>query len=566
MNPINLFAVSALVNGIVSITFGILVISKNWRDRMNQIFFLMTIALAVWSFSYWQWQLSTDYDTAMMWVKILSIGSLFIPIFFYHWVIKLVNADIIINKIILWFSYITVVSILFFVNSNLFIADLERKSFFQFWPSSGVAYDIYFSYIYFGLILYTVYILLRSYHIVEDRNKKGQILYVIISCVIGFGGVMTDFPLWWGINIPPYGNILAAVFPFLLGYSILRYKLFNIRAIIAELLVFSLVVFMLIIVLLADNWILRLVYGLFFILTSAVGVILIRNSYTVDNLNKSLESANKNLSELSKHLSQKVAEQTEDIRHAYEVEKKARHDLEKLNDSKNQFIMITQHHLRTPVTAIDCELEAMQGGVYGQITPELKTAIVDAQIASRRLTRIIDDFLNIAALKAGGSILNLSHRSLKSSIEDIINELKLDINRLRVKITYPKNDADWPQLTCDCDKIQEILLIVMENAVKYNHAGGSIDIRTKTHDNQFEISIENSGMGITSEETEKIGSALFYRGSSARGANPTGMGIGLSVAKAVIRAHHGTFSIKSDGAGKGAVVTVTLPLKQPFGE
>src|ERR1039458_5850773 len=95
---------------------------------------------------------------------------------------------------------------------------------------------------------------------------------------------------FWNIGqtvaISPFQNILAAVFPFLLGYSILRYKLFNIRAIVAELLVFSLLVFMLIIVLLADNWTLRLVYGVFLVLMSAVSIILIRNSYAVDNLNK----------------------------------------------------------------------------------------------------------------------------------------------------------------------------------------------------------------------------------------------------------------------------------------
>ena len=276
MNSTNIFAISALINGIVSITFGILVISKNWRDRMNQIFFFMTISFAVWSFSYWQWQLSTDYDTAMMWVRILSIGSLFIPILFYHWVIKLVNANTAVNKILLWLAYSAAVVILLFARTNLFIAGLERKSFFQFWPNAGIAYNVYFSYIYVGLILYTVYLLLRSYKTAEDVNKKGQILYIIFAVIFGFGGGLSNFPLWWGINIPPYGNFLAAAFPFLFGYSILKYKFFNIRAIIAELMVFSLMIFMLIIVLMADNWTLRLVYGLFFVLTSVVGVILIK--------------------------------------------------------------------------------------------------------------------------------------------------------------------------------------------------------------------------------------------------------------------------------------------------
>src|SRR3989339_1339114 len=138
----NIFAISGLVNGIVAITFGILVISKNCRDRANQIFFFMTLSLAVWAFSYWQWLLSTNYDAAILWVRILSIGSLFIPVFFYHWVILLINSKTLVNKIVLWFAYITAIVILFSAQSNLFIAGLEKKSFFVFWPNSGLAYDI----------------------------------------------------------------------------------------------------------------------------------------------------------------------------------------------------------------------------------------------------------------------------------------------------------------------------------------------------------------------------------------------------------------------------------------
>ena len=163
MNLIDLFATGALLNGIVSIIFGALVIIKNWRDRLNQFFFLMAISLAVWSFGYWQWQLSNDYDTALMWVRILSIGSLFVPIFFYNWVIRLLDINTIFNKAISWFTGFVVVIILCFTKTNLFIFGLEKESIFMFWPKSGVAYDIYFSYIYLGLITYSIYLLFRTY-------------------------------------------------------------------------------------------------------------------------------------------------------------------------------------------------------------------------------------------------------------------------------------------------------------------------------------------------------------------------------------------------------------------
>jgi len=72
----NIFAISGLVNGIVAITFGILVISKNCRDRANQIFFFMTLSLAVWAFSYWQWLLSTNYDDYTTFKPVMRMKNL----------------------------------------------------------------------------------------------------------------------------------------------------------------------------------------------------------------------------------------------------------------------------------------------------------------------------------------------------------------------------------------------------------------------------------------------------------------------------------------------------------
>jgi signal transduction histidine kinase len=344
----------------------------------------------------------------------------------------------------------------------------------------------------------------------------------------------------------------------IIAYSIIRYRQMDVRAVITEVLAIGMAVIFFI------NIFIETSFGLWSRVATFVTFFVM--AYFLVRATLKEAKQREELDDLNSSLSQKVAEQTKEVREAYEIEKKARRDLEKLNDSKNQFIMITQHHLRTPVTTIDWELESMLAGAYGSIMPELKTAIIDTQTAAKRLTHIIDDFLNIAALKAGGSILNLSRHSLKPAIIDILGELKLDIARMRIAVTYPQDETDWPELSIDHDKMREILLIIMENAVKYNRDSGFINISTRAYDDRFEISIENSGIGITFEETEKIGSALFYRGQSARSINPTGMGIGLSVAKAIIRAHHGIFSIKSNGAGKGTVVTVTLPLEQEFGE
>src|SRR5574339_595147 len=98
-----LYSAAGLINGVVALSFGLLVISKNWRERSNQIFFFMTIFLAVWSLGYWQWlKVVSDKDEAFYWVRLLSFGSLFIPLLFYQWVLNLFKLRNLINSTLLF--------------------------------------------------------------------------------------------------------------------------------------------------------------------------------------------------------------------------------------------------------------------------------------------------------------------------------------------------------------------------------------------------------------------------------------------------------------------------------
>ncbi|MFA6601374.1 MAG: histidine kinase dimerization/phospho-acceptor domain-containing protein, partial [Candidatus Paceibacterota bacterium] len=164
------------------------------------------------------------------------------------------------------------------------------------------------------------------------------------------------------------------------------------------------------------------------------------------------------LSDLTTNLSLKVAEQTTEIRHSYDLEKKARRELEKLNETKDQFIMITQHNLRTPVTGLRYQLESILSNDNGQLEPGLRKAVVRASEATDRLNKIVDDFLAITAIKAGGNILTISQANLLPLIKEIIKELKMDIDNLKLTMKYPGEDEAWPSLPIDTSKVREALL------------------------------------------------------------------------------------------------------------
>lgn len=362
-------------------------------------------------------------------------------------------------------------------------------------------------------------------------------------------------PLFGYFELNWFGPMSGILWVTIMTYSIIRYDQMNVRAVVTEVLAIAMSAIFFI------NIFIETPLGIYgrvaaFIVFLVLAYFLIRGTLR--------EAAQREqLNDLNHNLEAKVAAQTTEIRKAYEMEKHARLELEKLNDAKDQFIMITQHHLRTPVNSVNWALEESLSGVYGTVGAKLKPVLAETLASGKRLMRIVDDFLNITAIKIGTNILDISRKSLKPAIEDILAELKENIAKMRLTVSYSNDDKDWPVIAVDEGKMRESLFIVMENAVRYNRDGGSIAITTARRGDsgdRFEIVIENTGLGISEEESKKIGSALFYRGEYARKAYPIGMGVGLSVVKAIIRAHHGTFSIESRGKGEGAKVTVSLPI------
>ena len=117
-----IFAISGLINGIVALGFGTLVFFKNSKALINVLFFLMTLALTLWAFSYWQWMSSGDAITEIFWFRILSIGSLFIPVFFFHWILAIFKHILVLKYIVIVFAYVLVLpSFPFFLSFSFFL-------------------------------------------------------------------------------------------------------------------------------------------------------------------------------------------------------------------------------------------------------------------------------------------------------------------------------------------------------------------------------------------------------------------------------------------------------------
>lgn len=217
---------SALVNTLTSTILGIIVYRKNKSSSVNKTFAYFCLSVSVWSYAYLFFPLSGNKSTVLLSFQALHIGACFVSVTYFHFV----SAWLDLNKkykksvIIGYFFAIFFVSQVF---SPLFIADMVPKFSMPLWANPGPLYHFYLIFFYF-YALFASYLLVKNYKNTEGI-KRAQTKYILIGMAVTYLGGSMNYPLWYNINIPPYGNILASAFVVCSAYAIIKYRLMDIR-------------------------------------------------------------------------------------------------------------------------------------------------------------------------------------------------------------------------------------------------------------------------------------------------------------------------------------------------
>ena len=258
----------------------------------------------------------------------------------------------------------------------------------------------------------------------------------------------------------------------------------------------------------------------------------------------------------------------EKIERAYEIEKEAlgkeknvRKELERLDKAKTQFMMATQHHLRTPLTSMQGYLDLIFGGTYGKIPPKLKEVLKKFQASTKNEVKIVNDFLDISQFQLGKSVVLLRDNVdvgeiLKEAVGDV--EIEAKTKGIYVKAEIPKN---VPKAKADEQKLKAAVYNIVDNAVKYTRQGG-VKVSVEKASGKIKIAIRDTGVGISSEDKDKLFGKLFERGDQAQKIFTTGRGIGLYITYKIIQAHNGRIWVESEGKGKGSAFYIELPASE----
>lgn len=266
----------------------------------------------------------------------------------------------------------------------------------------------------------------------------------------------------------------------------------------------------------------------------------------------------------NKTLQQKVDEQTKEIKEAYEVEKQAHEELKKLDENKTEFMMITQHHLRTPLTSMMGYMDLIKGGSYGKVPKKLEEVMQKFSNSSQNLIKIVNEFLDLSQFQLGKQVVSLQDNvDVKVILENILKELSFQAEKRGISLNLEKAKENIPPIKADPSKLQMALFNVIDNSIKYTPKGGiTIQVKNKTIDNgrKIEIIVKDTGIGMTKEDIDSLFSNLLARGEGAKKVNVTGRGIGLYLSAKIIEAHNGRIWAESEGEGKGSAFHIELPV------
>jgi signal transduction histidine kinase len=265
------------------------------------------------------------------------------------------------------------------------------------------------------------------------------------------------------------------------------------------------------------------------------------------------------LKEASDELERRIQAATSDIAHQNELLRRQAIELEQASALKSQFLANMSHEFRTPLNAMLGYTSMLLQGVGGSLEPSAKRHLMRVESNGRHLLTIINEILDISRIEAGRMPLQLSRFDVPALIGEVKSELEPIILRSKLVVTVdvPKN---LPSLVSDRQKMKQILLNLLSNALKFTHRGTVvIKARRSRKERTITLSVTDNGIGIAPADHQKIFEDFRQLDNS-----PTrrygGTGLGLSICRRLAQMLDGRITLRSD-MGKGSTFALVLPLR-----
>jgi signal transduction histidine kinase len=509
-----------IVSMMVGLGLGLFVLSRRARGA-HLFFFLMCLSLAGYQLSFILGANAADPNLAYnYWLA--NIVDVFLALFYLHFIILALDA-MPKFRVLLTIAYAAGLSIFavacFFPHA--FLPAVVPKLYFPFYLTPGPLYFVMFAYFSLAWIA-SFAVMFVSWRTLGTEGRR-RVEYYFFSALYGCASGFTAFALVFNIPLDPIPSVLLGTFTVPMVYGMMRKDLLDIRIVVRRTLVFTFAVAgiagLFTTVSLLSQYIAPLVPWFFFLVPviaalAAVGV-------------------------------------------GYIYWSKA-NEAERL---KYEFLTVVAHKFRTPLTRIRWAAEAMrEDRTLTEDSRRLLATMLESDLLLISLSNLLIDAVRMEKETYAyvekdidvSSVIHAAVATYRSAIQD-------------KGVTYTESIAPaLPIVRADPERLAAVLGVFIENAIAYTPAGGSIRISATGSSDTVRVAVTDTGLGIDADEAPYI-FKKFFRGADARRADTEGVGVGLSMAKAIIERERGSIGAESPGRGKGSEFWFTLPAQQVKG-
>lgn len=224
---------------------------------------------------------------------------------------------------------------------------------------------------------------------------------------------------------------------------------------------------------------------------------------------------------------------------------------------KNEFVSMVSHELRTPLTSIKGYIDLLVDGEAGEINEVQREFLEIVQENSDRLVSLINDLLDISRIESGRVHLKVEPLVMPEIVQGVIDTFRTVADNARVQLTWRADDG-LPRVAGDRDRVGQVLMNFVSNAIKYSPGGGTVCVSLTSQEGMVLTEVTDTGIGIAQEDQEKLFSK-FYRVDSSLTREIGGTGLGLSICKSVVELLGGNVGVRSQ-LGEGSTFWFTLPV------
>lgn len=233
--------------------------------------------------------------------------------------------------------------------------------------------------------------------------------------------------------------------------------------------------------------------------------------------------------------------------------------LKELDNLKDEFVSVASHELRTPMTAIRSYAWMALHKSDIPLSQKLKRYLYRTLISTERLINLVSDMLNLSRIESGKIEINPVSFNIVELVKEIVEDVNLKAIEKKIKILILEQKL--PEIFADPEKVQQILLNLLGNALKFTFPGGIITINFFTDGRVVEISIKDNGQGISPDDLGKLFKKFSRLDESYVSLSTSGgTGLGLYISKNLVELMGGKIHANSDGIGKGTTFTFSLPV------